>query len=272
MDKDIPDNFAILAGKGQLPLLACQEARKKGVKHIFVLAFKGQTDIEIEKYADEVDWQEVGKFRKILKSLKKHNIKNVFLLGQINPGKLFKGLKPDFKALKMLWRLKIKNAQTLFDGVIEVLREENLEVLPSTLFLKDHLATKGLMGKKSIGLLKKNDFKYGYDIAKKVSALDIGQTVVVKKGVLLAVEGFEGTDKAILRGGELGRGGVTVVKVAKKNHDMRFDVPCIGKNTIEVLKKVKAVTLAIEAEKTILINKKEIIRLCNKEGIVLIGL
>ena len=263
--------IAILAGSGQLPILACQEARKNGVEDIFVLAFHGQTSQEIEKYADKTIWSPVGKFRKNLKILRDNQITDLILVGQIKPTSIFLGLKPDLKALKMLWRLKKKNAETIFSGVASILEKNGQNVLPSTIFLNKQLATRGLMGKYKPNRSRMVDCNYAIDLAKKISSLDIGQMVAIKKGVIIAIEDFEGTDKTIKRAGKIARGGITVAKVAKKDHDMRFDVPCIGERTIKFLIEAKSVTLVVEANKTILINKEKVIKMCDKAKIALLG-
>ena len=263
--------IAIIAGRGQLPILACQEARKNGVEEIFILAFHGQASEGLEKYADKLVWSSVGRFRKNLKILRENKVTDLILVGQIKPTSLFSGLKPDLKALKMLWRLKKKNAETIFSGIVAILEENGQNVLPSTIFLSQQLATKGIMGKKKPNRSSVDDCEYAIDLAKKISSLDIGQMIAIKKGVIIAIEDFEGTDKTIKRAGKIARGGITVAKVAKKDHDMRFDVPCIGERTIEFLIEAKAVTLVVEANKTILINKEEVIKMCNKAKIALLG-
>ena len=262
---------AIIAGRGRLPILVCQEARKNGVEYIFILAFYGQTSEELDQYADKIVWSSVGKFRKNLKILRENKIKDLILVGQIKPTSLFSGLKLDFKALKMLWRLRKKNAETIFSGIVTILEKNGQNVLSSTIFLNEQLANEGLMGKVKLNHSRINDCEYAIDLAKKVSSLDIGQMVAIKKGVIIAIEDFEGTDKTIKRAGKIARGGITIAKVAKKNHDMRFDVPCIGERTIRFLIEAKAVTLVVEANKTILIDKEEVIKMCNKAKIVLLG-
>ena len=264
--------IAIIAGCGELPILACQEARKNGVEKIFVLAFRGQTSKELEKYADKIVWSLVGKFRKNLKILRENKIENLILVGQIKPTSLFSGLKLDFKALKILRHLREKNAETIFSGIVTILEKNGQKVLPSTIFLNSQLADEGLMGKVKLGSSRILDCEYAVDLAKKISSLNIGQMVAIKKGVIIAIEDFEGTDKTIERAGKIARGGITVAKVAKKNHDMRFDVPCIGERTVKFLIEAKALTLVVEANNTILINKEKVIKMCNKAKIALLGI
>jgi len=267
------DKIGLIAGRGELPLLFCRSAKKAGVKFLSVVAMYDETSPKIEALADHVDWVYVGQIKKTIKSFQSQGVRQIVMAGQIKPSKLFKGIRPDLMALKGLWSLRNKprNAESIFGTVCELLSEGDLKIIDSTTFLDDYLATSGLMGKIKLNKQQARDVQYGLSIAKEVSRLDIGQTVVVKKGSVLAVEGWEGTDKAIIRGGELGHGGAVVVKVAKENHDMRFDVPCIGLRTVESLIKGKVSVLAVEVGKTIFVEKKVTIQALNRAKIAIVG-
>ncbi len=266
-----PETIGLIAGRGKLPLLFCKCAKEAGVKHLAVVAMYDETDPVIEELADHVDWVHVGQIKKACKALRKQNVSQAVMAGQVKPSKLFKGIRPDWKAIKILWSLKERNADTLFSALCDAFYDEGIEIIDSTTFLDDYLAPVGVMGKIKPNKRQQADIEFGLKVAKDVSRLDIGQTVVVKKGTILAIEGFEGTDKAIRRGGELGHGNATVVKVAKPNHDMRFDVPCIGMRTVESIIAGNLKTLAVQAGKTIFVEKEKTIAALNKAKVIVIG-
>ena len=269
---NVPKTIGLIAGRGKLPLLFCKCAKEAGVKHLSVIAMYEETDPKIEELADNVDWFHVGQIKKACKALRKQGVSQAVMAGQVKPSKLFKGIRPDLKALKILWSLKEKNADTLFGALCNAFGEEGIEIIDSTTFLDDYLAPVGVMGKVKPNKRQLSEIQYGQKVAREISRLDIGQTVVVKKGTILAIEGFEGTDKAIRRGGELGHGGACVVKVAKPNHDMRFDVPCIGMRTVESIIAAKIKTLAVHAGKTLFVEKEETIKALNKAKVAVVGI
>ena len=262
----------LIAGRGRFPFLFCEEARKAGVEEIHVVAFHEDTDPELEKIVDRMDWVYVGQLRKTINYFRKNNITQIALCGQVKPGRLFQGMRPDLKAMWILASLKERNAESIFGAICDSFNKSGIEVISSVSFLDQHLATEGVMGKVKLNRSRKKDWEFGKKIAKESSRLDIGQSVVVKRGTVLAVEGFEGTDKCIKRGGLLGHGGVTAVKVAKPNQDMRIDVPCIGLRTVESLKEAGAITLAVEAQKTLFIDKDKVLDECDKAGICVVGI
>jgi DUF1009 family protein len=193
------------------------------------------------------------------------------MAGQIAPGNLF-DLRPDFHALLLLARLKERNAETLFGAVAAELEKAGIPLLDATTFLETHLANEGLIAgpKPKERLLA--DISYGLGIAKEVSRLDIGQTVVVKKGTVLAVEGFDGTDSTIRRGGQLGKGDSVVVKVSKPRQDMRFDVPVVGPRTLETAAEAGVAAIAMEAGRTLLLDRDQVHSLATQHKITLWGI
>ena len=261
----------LVAGRGDLPLQFCRCARQAGVEKLITVAVKGEAKPEIVDYADSVGWVSVGQLKRMINFFKKEKVSNVVFAGQIKPSKLFSDIKPDVRAMKLLWRLKEKNAHSIFSAVSEEFEESGIHVLPSTIFMDNEMAEEGCLGNVKLKSVDWDDVNFGKNIAREISAMDIGQTVVVKNGTVLAVEAFEGTDEAIKRGGSLGNGDVTVVKLAKPRHDMRFDVPCIGMTTLKSLQTARAKTLAIQAGKTIFLNKRDFLDRCNKEGIAVAG-
>ncbi|RMD81173.1 MAG: LpxI family protein, partial [Lentisphaerae bacterium] len=259
MKVDLQQPLGIIAGKGQYPLLLAREARAHGVNPIVAVGFHGDTDEQLANLVEHFQRVYVGQLNKLIRVFKDHGVRQVIMAGQVTPGRLFKGLRPDWRAIRMLSRIHPKNAETVFGELIRELAKDGLEVLPATTFLEEHLAAEGVLGKRKPSRAQLQDIEFGIRIGREVSALDIGQTVVVKNGVVLAVEAFEGTDAAIRRGGELGRGDVVVVKLAKSRQDYRFDVPCVGLQTVESLKNAGAAALAVEAGITLFLNKEEVV-------------
>jgi len=180
------DSLGLIAGRGLFPLLFCQEARKAGVKKISVVAFHDETSREVENLADAVDWLYVGQLGKAIKSFKKQNVGQVAMAGQIKPGKLFKGMRPDLKAFLLLASLKERNAESIFSAVADLFLKNGMEIISSVTFMEKYLAAEGTMGKVRLNKARQKDMEFGCRIAKEVSSLDIGQCVVVKKGTVLA--------------------------------------------------------------------------------------
>ncbi len=182
------------------------------------------------------------------------------MAGQIAPKNLF-NLRPDVRALVVLAKLKQRNAESIFTAIADELKKEEVDLLPATTFLEDHLASKGLIAGAKLSRAEEEDVDLGWNIAKEIARLDIGQTIVVKNGTVLAVEAFEGTNDAIKRGGTLAREGAVMIKVAKPNQDMRFDVPVIGVETITVAAEAKLRVIAVEAGKTLLLERDKVVDL-----------
>lgn len=267
-----PQTVGLVAGRGEFPFLVAQAVRQHNNCNLAAIAMNGETSPELSNYVDHIDWVYVGQIKKSIRALQRQHAKNVIFAGQIKPSRLFKGLHPDMKALKLLWSLKERNAETLFAAVAGEFEKAGLHVLPSTTYMETALAAAGVMAGKNPNGRIQRDIDLGWRIAREISRLDTGQTVVVKKGTILAIEGFEGTDKAIRRGGELGHGDVVVVKVTKPNHDMRFDVPCIGMRTVESLIAANARALAVQAQKTLFLHKDEVLAACRQHGITVVGM
>jgi len=190
------------------------------------------------------------------------------MVGQVAPKNLF-DLRPDFRAMKLLFGLKERNAHTIFSGIASELQKEGVTLTDPTPWLKPHMPGPGFLIGPAIDRGTMEDVRFGFRIAKEVSGLEIGQLVVVKQGTVLAVEGFEGTDECLKRGGILAgsKGGAVAVKVAKNSHDMRFDIPCFGQRTMEICRDHKFRVLAVEAEKTLLLEKDAVEQLARKHKI-----
>jgi DUF1009 family protein len=268
---EMPENLTLIAGRGDYPLLLARAARRGGVKFIFAVAFKGETSREIETVADEVVWSHAGSLGELLDALRKSGTRHAVMAGQINPKNLF-FLRMDKALIDLLKSLPVKNTHTILGGITAEIEKTGVKLLPASSFMQDYMPVAGALTARAPDAQELNDIEIGKRVIKDTSHLDIGQTVVVKEGMILAVEAFEGTDRAIRRGGKLGGRGAVVVKVPKHGHDMRFDIPVIGKWTLKSLKKAKASCLAIEAGGAILLNKDELVAQADAMGLAVVVL
>src|SRR5947209_3544130 len=266
----IPEPLGIIAGNGVYPQELTQAARKAGVKQIVAAAFVDETDLAIEKLADTVEWLRVGQLGKLLKFFRENQVRCAIMAGQIAPKNLF-DLRPDVKALVVLAKLKQRNAESIFTAIAGELKKTDIDLLPATTFMDDQLATAGLIAGSKLSRVEEDDVNLGWSVAKEIARLDIGQTIIVKNGTVLAVEAFEGTNDAIKRGGALARKDAVMIKVPKPNQDMRFDVPVIGVETIRVAADVKLRVIAVEAGRTLLLERDAIIDLANRANISIIA-
>lgn len=266
-----PDTLLIIAGNGRYPFQMAAAARRYGVRRVCVAAFENETDPALAQEVDELRWMRVGQLGKLLACAKETGARHAVMAGQIAPKNLF-DLRPDFAALLLLAKLKERNAETLFGAVAGALAKNGVELLPATTFLEDSLAPTGHFAGPKPSRRAVEDVNFGLRIAKEVSRLDIGQTVVVRHGTVLAVEGFEGTNEAIKRGALMGRGQAVAVKVSKPNQDFRFDVPVIGPLTLEAGAAAGLSVLAIETGRTLLLEQERLRSLAAEHNISLIGI
>jgi len=263
--------MSLIAGNGIYPETFVAAARRAGVKTLVAAAFLQETKPELAEQVNVIEWFRVGQLGKMISFFKKHGVTQTVMVGQIAPKNLF-DLRPDLRTLMMLARLKQRNAETLFGAIGDELAKDGIKLLPATTFLDDLLPGKGHVAGPVIKKRRWEDAEYGFKIAKETSRLDIGQTVVVKNGTVLAVEAFEGTNETIARGGALGRGGATMVKVSKPNQDMRFDVPVIGPDTVNGAAAAGVDLIAIEAGKTLILAKDQVIQSCAEKKVSIIAL
>ncbi len=241
------------------------------MKRIFAAAFENETDPKLADEVDNLRWLRVGQIGKLCAYARESGARHAIMAGQIAPKNLF-DLRPDFAALLILARLKERNAETLFGAVADALAAEDVELLPATTFLEEFLAPEGHFAGPKPRRRVHDDIAYGLRIAKETSRLDIGQTVVVRNGTVLAVEAFEGTNEAIKRGALLGRGQAVAVKVSKPGQDFRFDVPVIGPVTLEAGAEAGLSCLAVEAGRTLLIEPDILRSMAEERKISLIGI
>jgi DUF1009 family protein len=252
------DSLGIIAGNGRYPILLAEAARAHGVQRIAIVGFSGETAPEVERLADHYTKLRVGQLGGLCNYFRDQKISQAIMAGQITPGNLF-DLLPDLKGALLLARLKERNAETIFSAIADELKKCGVELLPATTFLEDALPEPGHIAGPKLTSQQRDDVALGFRIAKESSRLDIGQSVVVKKGTVVAVEAFEGTDATMERGGRLGKGNVVLVKVSKPNQDFRFDVPVIGTRTMEQARDCDVRVIACEARRTLLLDRKLII-------------
>jgi DUF1009 family protein len=267
---NVPEILGIIAGNGVYPRLLADSARKAGVRKIIAAAFTDETDPALAQRVDQIEWMRVGQLSRLLKFFRDQNVHHAIMAGQIAPTNLF-DLRPDWKALLLLARVKQRNAESIFTAIADELAKVDVDLLSATSFLEDSIASAGLIAEPKLSHREEEDVDFGWKIATEIARFDIGQTVIVKNGTVLAVEAFEGTNDAIKRGGALARKGAVMIKVPKPNQDMRFDVPVIGIETIRVAAAVKLRVIAVEAGRTLLLERDAIIDLANRSNISIVA-
>jgi UDP-2,3-diacylglucosamine hydrolase len=267
---NVPDPLGIIAGNGVYPQLLADSARRAGVKRIIAAAFRDETDPILEQHVDVLEWMRVGQLGRLLKFFRGQGIHHAIMAGQIAPKNLF-DLRPDLKALMLLGKLKGRNAESIFAAIADELAKIDVDLLPATTFLEDSLAQSGLIAGPKLSPRQEQDVELGWAVAKEIARLDIGQTIVIKNGTIVAVEALEGTNEAIKRGGTLAREGAVMVKVSKPNQDMRFDVPVIGVETVRIVAESRVCVIAVEAGKTLLLERDAIADLANRAEISIVA-
>jgi DUF1009 family protein len=258
----------MIAGNRSLPLMFARQARAMGVKKLVAVAFDGETDPVLPSLVDEIVWLKVGQLSKLISAFTSRGVTQCVMVGQIAPSNLF-NLRPDLRAIGVLLKLKEKNAHTIFGAIANELKKDGVELIEAIPWLQPLMPAAGFTLGPKLSDAQREDVAFGYRIAKEISRLEIGQLVVVKNGVVLAVEGFEGTDKCLQRGGELagGDGGAIAVKVAREQHDLRFDIPCLGPKTLEICASVKIAAIALEPGKTLVLEQDVCAELARKHKI-----
>ena len=265
------NKIGLIAGNGSFPLAFARAAKQKGL-HVVAVAHEGETLPELEHCVDSITWIKVGQLGKLIKVFKDHDVHDVLMAGGIKKTRLFDGGLPDLRGIALLARMIHKKDDSLLRAVATELESEGITVRESTLYLDNLLATPGVLTKRKPSKEENLDIAFGWHMAKEIGKLDIGQTLVVKDQAVLAVEAIEGTDDAIKRGGLLCGSGAVVVKVCKPHQDLRFDLPAIGPQTIASMSQVKATCLAIEAGKTIILERETLIQEADCAGITIIAM
>lgn len=266
--------IGLIAGNGRFPFLVLQGARSLG-HDVTVVAVKEEAfpalAEEARKLQADLHWVSLGQLGKCIKILKAAGISQAVMAGQVKHVKIFSGIVPDLTLLSVLTRLKTRNTDALISAVADVMRGEGIELLDSTTFLDPLLARDGVLTTRQPTPEERADFEFGYRMADAIAAMDIGQTIAVKHKAVVAVEAMEGTDEVIGRAGYLAGPGVRIVKVAKPNQDMRFDVPVVGLATIQAMRTAGAVALSIDAGRTLVLDGERMFASANEAGITIVG-
>jgi UDP-2,3-diacylglucosamine hydrolase len=262
--------LGLIAGNGKFPLIFAEQARREGVELVTV-AHRGETLEEIESVTEPVTWVYVGELGKIIRTFQRAGVEEAVMVGGIKKIKLFSNFRPDFRGAAFLARVRSREDDQLLRGVAGELEKDGIRVLESTLFLSEIIPAEGVLTRRAPSPHEWEDIRLGFETAKEIGRLGIGQCVIVKSRVVVAVEAVEGTDATIRRGADLGKEGFVVVKVSKPQQDLRFDVPAVGLDTIRTLHDLKAGALAIEAGKTILIEKDKLIEEADAAGIAIVA-
>ena len=262
--------YGLIAGNGQFPFLVIEGARQAGAE-LAVVAIAEETDPKIEAVSENTIWVGIGQLGKMISFFKKNGVTKAMMAGQVKHVQLFSGAMPDMRMVKMLWRLPRRNTDALIGGIADELASEGVELIDSTHFIKDRLAAEGVLTKRKPSDLERENIEYGLHLADEIARLDLGQTIVVRAKACVAIEAMEGTDATIRRAGDLANGKLTVVKVAKPDQDMRFDVPVVGVPTIRAMIDAGATCLSITAGKTLVFNRTEMLELANDNKICIVG-
>jgi hypothetical protein len=263
--------LGLIAGGGVFPLMVADAARDKGLR-VVAVAHEGETDPLLAEKVDEIAWIKLGQLGHLLKVLKKAGVTKTVMAGTINKKKMFENVRPDLRGLTLMSKLAIFHDDDILRAVAGELQREGIHIVSSAEHLPELLAPRGNLTRRKPNQEEREDVEFGWKIAKELGRLDIGQCVVVRRKTVLAMEAIEGTNETILRGGKLAKEKAVVVKVSKPNQDMRFDVPAVGPDTIEVMAQVKASVLAIEAGKTLIFDKLGMISYADRSRIVIVSL
>lgn len=264
--------LGLIAGNRNYPLIFAQEAKKQAGVYLTAVAFNGETKRQLAGYVDHISWLEVGHLQRMIDVFKQQDVKEAVMIGQITPSRLFKKLQADARMQKILTGLVELNAETIFTAVAKELEKEGVYLKDARLFLDKLLVPPGLLTAGELSEAEKRNIDFGYNLAKYLAARDIGQSIVVKSGTVVAVEAIEGTDAMIRRGGRIARGNVIVVKVSKPGQDMRFDIPIIGPRTICVLFRSGGGVLAAEAGRVLILEKDKTIKLAERYNVKVVGI
>ncbi|MGD9562688.1 MAG: LpxI family protein [Pyrinomonadaceae bacterium] len=262
--------YGLIAGNGDFPFLVLEGARKAG-EPLAVAAIKEETDKRIERSAETLAWVGIGQLGKMIAFFKKAGVSKVMMAGQVKHVQLFSGAVPDVRMLKMLWNLPRRNTDSLIAGIAAELENDGIELIDSTYFLQDHLASTGVLTRRDPNDIELANIEYGLQIANEIARLDLGQTIVVRAKACVAIEAMEGTDATITRAGQLANGKLTIVKVAKPDQDMRFDVPVVGPPTVKVMTQAGATCLSVTAGKTLIFDRDRMLEAANRAKIAIVG-
>lgn len=267
--------LGLIAGNGRFPFLVLDAARALG-HDVVVIALKDEASPELAAAAARppaapVHWVSIGQLGTFLKILTDAGVTQAVMAGQVKHVKIFGGFVPDRAALALLARLESRSTDALIAAVADAMRERGIDLIDSTALLTPLLAGEGRLGRRAPTAEEAEDLRFGYRMADAIAGLDIGQTIAVKDRAVVAVEAMEGTDEVIARAGRLAGPGVAIVKVAKPNQDMRFDVPVVGPATIEAMRAARAAVISVDAGKTLLFDRDALLAAADEAGIAVVG-
>lgn len=264
------DKIVIIAGSGSYPRLLVEGAKKAGVRQVDVVAIRSSTDRATWKAADNVHWITIGSIAAGIRWVGETGYEGAILAGQVNPLSLFRG-RFDDEVKSWLAELPIKNAHTIFGKLSEKFAAVGVPILPASLYMDGHIPGAGVLTSRGLTPSEESDVDHAANTARDIGMHDVGQTVMVKAGMVLAVEAFEGTNAAIRRGGRLGGKGSVVFKAARVGHDMRFDIPVVGLKTLKVMRRAGATALAFQAGRLVLLDRERVVEFANRHSIAIVG-
>jgi DUF1009 family protein len=265
------ERLGLIAGNGRFPIIFADNARKLGYQ-VSAVAHEGETDPELANHVDRIHWIKIGQLNKLITAFKSDQVHQAVMLGGIKKTHVFTTVRPDFRALALAARLALWKDDDILREIAKELEREGITICESTFGLEGILADEGPLTARVPSGKEWEDIRYGWDVAHDIGRLDIGQCVIVKDRVVVAVEAVEGTDEAIKRGGQLAKDGAVVVKRCKPQQDLRFDLPAVGPRTIEIMASVKASVLAVEAGRTIILDRDLTVRKAQSAGIAVVGI
>jgi DUF1009 family protein len=262
-------HWGLIAGNGDFPFLVLEGARSRGID-MAVIAIREEASPSLERVARRLHWVSLGELSRTIELLHQEGVKRAVMAGQVKHDKIFSAIRPDWRLAKLLFSLPTKNTDSLIGAVARVLEDEGIELVDSTKFLGPLLPAPGVLTRRAPDESEAADIAYGRDVARRIARLDLGQTVVVRELACVAIEAMEGTDETIERAARITGGQrLVVVKVSKPQQDMRFDVPVVGMKTIEVMLRSHATALAIDAARTLLFDRDDLIRAADDAGIAI---
>lgn len=262
----------IIAGAGELPVIIAKDARTRGFR-VITVALENLASPDLQKVSDEIKWINVGRLGDLIDTLKGFHVKEAIMVGKVSKSLLFKSkIVPDLRAARLLFSLKDKGDETILDAIKKEIQKEGIHIIDTAAFSPHLLTPAGILTTEKPSKDEWKDIEFGWNIAKEIGRLDIGQTVVVKGQAVMAVEAIEGTDKAIIRGGRLAGEGAVVVKVSRPQQDMKLDVPVIGPDTIKSMIEVRARVLAVEAYRSIIMHRDKLLKEAEEAGITVVGI
>ena len=271
MQSEGTTRYGLIAGNGQFPLLVLEAARSRGIEMV-VAAIREEASPELETRAERLHWLGLGELSRLIRVFKSEGVSRAVMAGQVKHNQIFSSIRPDWKLFQLLLSLPQKNTDSLIGGVAKILLDEGIVLEDSTLFLQPLLAEEGVLTRRTPTAEEQTNLDYGRRVARDLARWDIGQTVVVCDGACVAVEAMEGTDAAIRRAAQLAQGKpLSVIKVAKPDQDMRFDVPVVGLPTVAVMKEHGATALSVDAGRTLLFDREQMLAEADAAKITIVG-